>query len=142
MSYEKMAVTIALPIADRKRSYAFYQAGLGFAVPGEPDDDGVPEPLRLTLGDSVRVMLIPKVGFGWVLGERKRAKAGQSECILSLNLPTSADVDDLLARAATAGAVIIREPGEQQWGYDGAFADPDGHVWQIAVADQFMTTWP
>ncbi|MEJ1105426.1 MULTISPECIES: VOC family protein [unclassified Kribbella] len=142
MSYEQMAVTIALPIADRKRSYAFYQAGLGFAAPGEPDEDGVPEPLRLTLGANVRVMLIPKGGFGWVLSERKQAKPGQSECILSLNLPTSADVDDLIARATAAGAEIIREPGEQQWGYDAAFADPDGHVWQIAVAGQFMTTWP
>ena len=142
MSYEQTAVTIALPISDRQRSYAFYRSGLGFAVPGEPADDGVPEPLRLILGDSVRVMLIPTGGFGWVLSGRHQAPAGQSECILTLSLPTSADVEDLIARAATAGAVIIRQPDEQPWGYDGAFADPDGHVWQVAVADQFMTTWP
>ena len=61
-------VTIALPIADRQRSYAFYHDGLGFDAPGKPDKDGVPEPLRLTLGDKVRIMLIPKVGFGWLLG--------------------------------------------------------------------------
>jgi predicted lactoylglutathione lyase len=136
------AVTIALPIADRQRSYAFYRSGLGFTVPGELADDGVPEPLRLTLGERVRVMLIPTVGFGWVLSGRNQATAGQSECILSLSLPTSADVDDLITRAATAGAVIIRQPDKQPWGYDGAFADPDGHVWQVAAADQFMTTWP
>jgi predicted lactoylglutathione lyase len=136
------AVTIALPIADRQRSYAFYRDGLGFIAPGEPDKDGIPEPLRLTLGDSVRVMLIPKVGFGWVLSNRKRAAPGRSECIISLALPASADVDDLIARAAAAGAEIVRQPGEQSWGYDGAFADPDGHVWHVAVAGQFMTTWP
>jgi uncharacterized protein len=136
------AVTIALPIADRQRSYAFYHDGLGFTAPGEPDKDGLPEPLRLMLGDSVRVMLIPKVGFGWVLSKRKRATPGRSECIISLALPTSADVDDLITRAAAAGAEIIRQPGEQSWGYDGAFADPDGHVWQVAVAGQFLTTWP
>jgi predicted lactoylglutathione lyase len=98
------AVTIALPIADRQRSYAFYHEGLGFTAPGEPDKNGVPEPLRLTLGDSVRVMLIPKVGFGWVLSNRKRATPGRSECIISLALPTSADVDNLITRAAAAGA--------------------------------------
>ena len=136
------AVTIALPIADRQRSYAFYHDGLGFTAPGGPDKDGVPEPLRLTLGDRTRVMLIPKVGFGWVLSNRKRATPGRSECIISLALPTSADVDDLITRAAAAGAEIIRQPGEQSWGYDGAFADPDGHVWQVAVAGQFLTTWP
>jgi predicted lactoylglutathione lyase len=136
------AVTIALPIADRQRSHAFYHEGLGFTAPGEPDKNGVPEPLRLTLGDSVRVMLIPKVGFGWVLSNRKRATPGRSECIISLALPTSADVDNLITRAAAAGGEIIRQPGEQSWGYDGAFADPDGHVWQVAVAGQFMTIWP
>jgi uncharacterized protein len=142
VSNEQTAVTIALPIADRQRSYEFYRSGLGFTVPGEPADDGVPEPLRLTLGDNVRVMLIPTEGFGWVLSERNQATPGQSECILTLSLPTSADVEDLITRAATAGAVIIRQPAEQQWGYDGAFADPDGHVWQVAVTGQFMTTWP
>lgn len=77
-----------------------------------------------------------------MLGERKRATPGRSECIISLALPTSADVDDLIKRAAAAGAEIIRQPGEQSWGYDGVFADPDGHVWQVAVAGQFLTTWP
>ena len=136
------AVTIALPIADRQRSYAFYHEGLGFTAPGEPDKNGVPEPLRLTLGDSVRVMLIPKVGFGWVLSNRKRATPGRSECIISLALPTSADVDNLITRAAAAGGEIIRQPGEQSWGYDGAFADPDGHVWHVAVTGQILATWP
>jgi predicted lactoylglutathione lyase len=136
------AVTVALPIANRQVSYAFYHHGLGFAAPGEPDKDGLPEPLRLTLGDRIRIMLIPNVGFGWVLGGRKRAPAGRSECLISLALPAPADVDELVARAATAGAGIVRQPGEQSWGYDGAFADPDGHVWHIAVAGQVLTTWP
>ncbi len=140
--YGKTAVTIALPIKDRRRSYEFYRSGLGFTVPGEPDKDGVPEPLRLSLGDSVRVMLIPTGGFGWVLSGRKKATPGRSECIISLSLPTNGDVDDLLKRAEKAGGEVIRQPSEQQWGYDAAFADLDGHVWQIAAADQFMTTWP
>ncbi len=138
------AVTIALPIADRRRAYAFYHDGLGFDAPGEPDPDkeGLPEPLRLTLGDNIRIMLIPRVGFGWVLGDRKKAPAGRSECIISLALPANTDVDDLLARAEAAGAEIVRPPGEQSWGYDAAFADPDGHVWHVAVAGQVLTTWP
>lgn len=135
-------LTIALPIADRQRSFEFYGAGLGFTVPGEPDKDGVPEPLRVAFGDKVRVMLIPTEGFGWVLGERNAAEGGHSECILNLTLPTRADVDDLLARAASAGAEIIRRPSEVSWGYEGSFADPDGHVWQAVEAGGFLATWP
>jgi uncharacterized protein len=24
-------------------------------------------------------------------------------------------------------------PGQQPWGYAGAFADPDGHIWMVRV---------
>lgn len=135
-------VTIALPIADRRRSFEFYGDGLGFTVPGEPAEDGMPEPLRVTLGDHVRVMLIPAEGFGWVLGDRTTVGPGQSECIVSLAIPTRAEVDDLLARASSAGADVIRQPSQMSWGYEGSFADPDGHVWQVVEAGQFLTTWP
>jgi uncharacterized protein len=34
-------------------------------------------------------------------------------------------------RAAAAGARVVLAPGQQPWGYVGAFADPDGHVWMV-----------
>ena len=143
MQVEPTIVTIALPIADRRRSYEFYRSGLGFTTPGEPDRDGVPEPLRLTLGDRVRVMLIPKVGFGWVLSGRKQATAGRSECAVSLSLPTRADVDNLLARARARPA---RRSSGRRASRTGATtapsADPDGLVSHVAEAGEFMTSWP
>ena len=60
---------ISLPIADRPRSYAFYQEALGLEAIGELADDGVPEPLLFVLNDGVRMMLVPTGGFGWVIGD-------------------------------------------------------------------------
>jgi dihydrofolate reductase len=34
-----------------------------------------------------------------------------------------------MRRAQDAGAEIVIEAGNQKWGYAGAFADPDGHMW-------------
>lgn len=124
-------VVISLPIEDRRRSYAFYRDGLGLEPIGQPVDDGVPEPLQFALNDGVRLLLVPTGGFGWVLGPRDAAAAGHSECILSLGVGTDAAVDGAAERAQRAGAEIVRAPQRQAWGYDVAFADPDGHVWMV-----------
>jgi uncharacterized protein len=68
-----------------------------------------------------------------------------------IGLATGAEVDELMHRAQDAGAEIVFESGDQTWGsvpveddpaetgspdaYAGAFADPDGHMWQVTRAD-------
>ncbi len=49
------------------------------------------------------------------------------------NVGSPAEVDAVLAEAATAGGQVLR-PGEAtSWGgYNGVFADPDGHRWEVA----------
>jgi predicted lactoylglutathione lyase len=124
-------VIVSLPTADRRTSFAFYAEGLGFDAIGEVADDGVPEPLQFALNDGVRLMLIPTVGFGWVIGDREVAPRGQSECMLTVRAGTEADVDELVERAHQAGGEVVTQPGQQPWGYAGAFGDPDGHVWMV-----------
>lgn len=52
---------------------------------------------------------------------------------LAHNVRSPGEVDDLLAVAADAGATITRPAAETFYGgYAGCFADPDGHVWEIA----------
>ncbi|HEX2772502.1 MAG TPA: VOC family protein [Micromonosporaceae bacterium] len=127
-------IVVSLPTADRRTSYAFYRDGLGFAAVGEPAEDGVPEPLQFALNEGVRLMLVPTGGFGWVIGGREVAPPGHSECLLSLGAATDAEVDELVKRAEEAGAQVVTAPGPQPWGYAGAFADPDGHVWMVTSA--------
>lgn len=126
--------TVCLPIKNRVASHAFY-AALGFAAVGELDDDGLPEPLQFEISAGLRVMLIPTVGFGWVIGARKRSPRGAHECMFVIAQPTDKAVDALMRRARAAGARIVTEAGIQRWGFAGTFADPDGHLWQVSRAD-------
>ena len=126
-------VIVSLPTADRRTSFEFYGEGLGFDAVGEIADDGMPEPLQFALNDGVRLMLIPTGGFGWVIGDREVAARGQSECVLSLRAGSEADVGELIERAQRAGGEVVTQPGQQPWGYAGAFADPDGHVWMVTA---------
>ncbi|HEX3506964.1 MAG TPA: VOC family protein [Candidatus Dormibacteraeota bacterium] len=51
----------------------------------------------------------------------------------AINLDTPADVDELLTLALKAGGRITRPAQATDWGgYNGYFADPDGHLWEVA----------
>ncbi len=51
----------------------------------------------------------------------------------ALNRASEADVDALFAKAVAAGAKAQKKPKKAFWGgYSGYFADPDGHLWEVA----------
>jgi uncharacterized glyoxalase superfamily protein PhnB len=58
---------------------------------------------------------------------------------LAHNVRSGAEVDEVLDQAARAGAGMIRAARETFYGgYAGFFADPDGHVWEIAYNPGFL----
>ena len=128
-----VSVVIALPTADRSRAFRFALA-LGFETPGEPDADGIPEPLRVQLNDQAALMYVPIGGFGWITGGRPTAGATSSECLISLQLDTNTEVDDILSRIEVAGGRVASGPEQKSYGYTGTFTDPDGHLWEAIVS--------
>lgn len=57
---------------------------------------------------------------------------------LAHNVRSADEVDDIVRRAATAGATITRAPSDTFYGgYAGHFRDPDGHVWEVAFNPAF-----
>ncbi|MCF0093119.1 VOC family protein [Micromonospora sp. MH99] len=52
---------------------------------------------------------------------------------LAQNVRSRAEVDEVMATASEAGAEVTQPARETFYGgYAGYFADPDGHVWEIA----------
>ncbi|MGD0852104.1 MAG: VOC family protein [Acidimicrobiales bacterium] len=52
---------------------------------------------------------------------------------LAYNVGSPQDVATTLAEAERAGATILRPSAIAEWGgTSGAFADPDGYVWEVA----------
>ncbi len=57
---------------------------------------------------------------------------------LAWNCPSESEVDAVVAAAAKAGGSCLKPPQKAFWGgYSGYFADPDGHVWEVAHNPQF-----
>jgi catechol 2,3-dioxygenase-like lactoylglutathione lyase family enzyme len=52
---------------------------------------------------------------------------------LAINVESSEVVDSSLAIAERAGARVVKRAQATDWGgYHGYFADPDGHLWEVA----------
>lgn len=61
------------------------------------------------------------------------SKPGFSGVSLAQCCPDEAEVDAVLAEAVAAGATLLKPGQKVFWGgYSGYFADPDGHVWEVA----------
>lgn len=65
------------------------------------------------------------------------------------NVRDRSEVDSIIGAAEAAGAIVTRRPAETFYGgYAGYFADPDGHVWEVAynpgfpIADDGSITIP
>lgn len=126
-------MVIALPTASRSRAHAFALA-LGLETPGELAEDGVPEPLRVQLNERTSVMYVPTGGFVWITDGRATAEPGTSECLLSLQVGTTNEVDELVGHVDAAGGRVVSSPEQKSYGYTGTFTDPDGHLWEAIVS--------
>jgi catechol 2,3-dioxygenase-like lactoylglutathione lyase family enzyme len=113
---EQRISLVTLGVKDLARARAFYEA-LGWTGAQQPDD----EIAFFQAGGMV-------FGLWTALGGH-----GAPGIELAHNVRTPEEVDAVLATAARAGATIARPAAWADWGgYTGAFADPDGYVWEIA----------
>lgn len=122
---------ITLGVGDIARSRAFYEA-LGFKA-GRASQASV---AFLDAGGVVLALF----GRG-ALAEDARIEdsaPGFAGVALAHNARSEADVDAALAEAVAAGAKLVKAAGKTFWGgYAGYFADPDGHLWEVAFNPYF-----
>jgi uncharacterized protein len=63
---------------------------------------------------------------------------GGSSVALAMNVRSEEAVDETLAAAVVAGGSVTRAARRADWGgYSGYFADPDGHLWEVAYNPGF-----
>ena len=122
---EQRISVVTLGVADLDRAQAFYES-LGWSARRDADGD-----------------IVFFQSGGMILALWDRALLAADSCVadaggwggvtLAHNVRSQAEVDGILADAASAGATIGRLGAETFWGgYSGVFLDPDGHPWEVA----------
>lgn len=116
---------ITLGVADLDRAKAFYDA-LGWVHTERTEGVVFYQINGLVLG------LFPLAELAKDQG-RPDAVLGKGAVTLAQNFATEAEVDAAFAHALACGATVLKTPEKVFWGgYSGYYADPDGHVWELA----------
>lgn len=116
---------ITLAVADMDRAAAFYEA-IGWKRVETPDGIVVFDLLGQSLGLYPRADLARDMGVD-------EDRLGTGAMTLACNVRDKSEVAAVLAEAEAAGARILRPAHDVFWGgHIGYFADPDGHVWEVA----------
>lgn len=117
---------ITLGVGDLAAAKAFY-ARLGWQEHGTQEGVAFYQMNGLVLGLFGRRDLAADQG-------RAGAELGTGAITLAQNFSTEAEVDAAFAAALAAGATGLKPPEKVFWGgYSGYWADPDGHVWEVAM---------
>lgn len=62
-----------------------------------------------------------------------------TEMALAHNVASRDEVDAVMGEAQRAGAQVVKPAQDTFWGgYAGYFADPDGHLWEVAWNPQML----
>ncbi len=123
---EQRVSLVTLGVADPDRAAAFYEA-IGWTRTDSPDGVIAFDLIGQTLG------LYPKQALADELGIEVADIQGFSGMTLAHNVREKEDVAPILAAAKAAGGRILKSAQDVFWGgHHGYFADPDGHVWEVA----------
>lgn len=113
---EQRISLVTLGVDDLDKARTFYEA-LGWAGAEQPDD----EICFFQAGDMV-------FGLWAALGGH-----GAPGIELAYNVRSPEEVSVVLEEAENAGGTVVRQAAVADWGgTSGAFADPDGYVWEVA----------
>ncbi len=117
---------ITLGVRDLAASIDFYEKGLGF-----PRMESPPEVAFFTLNGT----WLSLYGREALAEDAQVAAEGNGfeGIALAHNVGSEQEVDQVVQQAVAAGATLIKQPQKVFWGgYSGYFADPDGHLWEVA----------
>lgn len=126
---------ITLGVGDLERSIAFYEQGLGW-----PRMESPPSVAFFTL-NGTWLGLYGREALAEDAGVPAEGR-GFASFALAHNVACEEEVDAVIEQAVAAGAMLVKQPEKVFWGgYSGYFADPDGHLWEVAH-NPFMWVGP
>lgn len=122
---------VTLGVENVEKSVQFYRDGLGLPIQDREEGSEVAFFKR----GGTRLSLYPRDS----LAEDATVPAegsGFAGVTLAHNVPIEDEVEAVLAEAADVGGRIVKRAQDTFWGgYSGYFADPDGHLLEVAAPE-------
>ena len=120
-------IFVNLPIADMKRSRAFFEA-LGFSFnPQFTNEQGA----CMVIDENIYAMLLVEPFFKTFIDTEIADATKTTEVLTCLSCSSREEVDTFVKKALAAGGKAHRQPQDHGFMYGHGFVDPDGHVWEL-----------
>lgn len=123
---------VNLPIKDVSQSRNFFES-LGFNFNPQFSDD---KALCLILGDNFYGMLLKEEFFQTFTKKPLSLGKESTEVLLSLQLNTKDEVNQMVDKAIKLGAHEYNPPTDNGFMYLRVFEDLDGHQWELTWMDE------
>jgi uncharacterized protein len=125
-------IFVSLPVRDLKRATAFYQA-IG-AVKNEQFSDDTAS--CMVFSEAIHAMLMTHDKYQHFTSKKIVDPKSSSQMLLCVSADSRAEVDEVVGKAGTAGAVIDPSPiDDYDFMYGRSFEDLDGHMWGVNWID-------
>ncbi len=125
---EQRLSMVSLGVENVAESTAFYDR-LGWKKSETASNDAI---TFIQLG-GIMLGLYGRGPLAEDIGIEDSARTDFSGITLAHNTRSKEQVDDVLSLVVNAGAKLLKPGQDVFWGgYSGYFADPDGHIWEVA----------
>jgi catechol 2,3-dioxygenase-like lactoylglutathione lyase family enzyme len=130
---------ITLGVHDLERAVRFYRDGLGLKTDGIVGTEFAHGAVAFfDLQAGLKLALWPRTSIAYDTG-LTLGSPSPTEFTLGHNVASKGEVDEVMAQATRAGAVVVKPAHDTFWGgYAGYFQDPDGHLWEVAWNPQWV----
>lgn len=120
-------IYVNLPVKDLERSKAFFSS-LGFTFNAQFTNE---QGACMVVSDDIYVMLLVETFFQTFTHKRVADAREVTEVLVCLSCESRGQVDELVAKAVSAGGKAPRAPQDHGFMYGHGFEDPDGHIWEL-----------
>ncbi len=125
-------IFVNLPVTDLKQSIAFYEAIGASADPHFRDETTQ----MMRVSDEICVMLLTHERFAGFTARAIPNAHETAQVLLCLSCESRGEVDDTTEKAGAGGGTADPNPVQDHgFMYGRSFADPDGHIWELAWMD-------
>lgn len=124
-------IYVNLPVQDVQKTREFWTT-LGFSIDEQFSDD---KAVCVVMKEDHIYTMFLKEEFFQTFTNRPFAKGDTTQVLLAIGVDSREEVDWIVNTAIENGGSQYSEPMDHGWMYQSAFADLNGHQWEVMHAD-------
>lgn len=124
-------IYVNLPVKSVESTRAFWTK-LGFSINEQFSDENA---VCVVLNEQNIFAMFLKEEFFKTFTNRPIAQGETTQVLLAIGVSSREEVDNMVKTALENGGSKYSEPQDHGWMYQNAFADLNGHQWEVMFAD-------